>query len=115
VRQAGIPPATNSPSPPTPPPHPTCTPRQIIRSIDGDGKYASIEAVQPSYFTVNPLMPVDYHNDFGVNAIPTTEDVSSDWCFGRGVGVGWGWVGGRAGAGGPPRRRRGQRHRRPGT
>lgn len=57
--------------------------------IEGGGKYASVEDVVHEHnIIVNPLVPVDYHNDFGVEAIPETEDVSDAFqsyhhCHGR--------------------------------
>jgi hypothetical protein len=43
--------------------------------IEGGGKFATEEEAAPALTILNPLMPVDYHNDFGVEAIPETEEV----------------------------------------
>ncbi|KAI8476100.1 MAG: hypothetical protein J3K34DRAFT_516778 [Monoraphidium minutum] len=47
---------------------------QILELIEGNGKYAPIADVEPHAIVLNPLIPVDYHNDYGVEAIIETED-----------------------------------------
>lgn len=47
---------------------------QIMELIEGGGKFASVADVEPAFNVVNPLANADYHNDYGVEAIPTTED-----------------------------------------
>jgi hypothetical protein len=42
--------------------------------IEGGGKYASVKDVEPAFFLVNPLAKADFHNDYGVEAIPDTEE-----------------------------------------
>lgn len=43
--------------------------------IEGGGRFASVADVEPAAVVLNPLLPVDYHNDYGVGPVPTTEDV----------------------------------------
>lgn len=65
-----------------PPPN---LPPQIIDLIVGGGRYASVEQAAEAAVVLNPLIPVDYHNDYGVEAIPETEDVRGGHsCFLRG-------------------------------
>eukprot|EP00775_Hariotina_reticulata_P004394 gene4394-4647_t len=51
----------------------TWTHEQIMDLIVGGGKYVHPDDVK-AVTTLNPLMGADYHNDYGVTAVPETED-----------------------------------------
>ncbi|GBF98517.1 hypothetical protein Rsub_11508 [Raphidocelis subcapitata] len=50
------------------------THEQIMDLIVGGGRYASVEQAEEAAVVLNPLIPVDFHNDYGVEAIPETEE-----------------------------------------
>lgn len=72
----------NTPLAPT---HPLHRRPQIIELIEGGGKYATEADVEPAADIINPLRPVDYHNDYGVDAVIETESVRRDDVRGGGV------------------------------
>ena len=61
--------------------------------IEGNGRFASVADVEPAAVVLNPLLAADYHNDYGVEAVPQTEDVSrAALSISRALGAG-GWAG----------------------